>query len=64
VDSEPEENLQTEDDACHHLAYPNMCQVVEAAVLRGVGTVENLDIHLEGNVLEMFEQVYRNYCAS
>lgn len=28
-----------------------MYQVVEVAVLRGVGTVENLDIHLEASLL-------------
>lgn len=28
-----------------------MCQVVEVAVLQGVGTVENLDIHLEASPL-------------
>jgi hypothetical protein len=55
VDSGPEGNLQIGDDACHHLAYPNMYQVVEVAVLQGVGTVENLDIHLEGNELEITE---------
>lgn len=49
---EPEENLQTGGDACHHLASQNMYQVVEAAAPREAGNVGNLDIHLEGNKLE------------
>lgn len=51
---ETEENLQTGGDECHHLASQNMYQVVEAAAPREAGNVENLDIHLEGNKLEIY----------
>jgi len=50
---EPEENLRTGGDACHHLPSQNMYQVVEAAAPQEAGTVGNLDIHLEGNKLEI-----------
>jgi len=40
-----------------------MCQVLGAAAPQGAGTVEKLDIHLEGNELEInwTIKVHRNY---